>query len=718
MEPRYRFRLYLLTALILIGFGTLLTRLYQFQITERAQFLKKVPSNYTVTIREPGIRGDITDRRGIPLAHNLRNYEVVFNLEDIRNDYKRHLLETLGKDAPAVKQFKSIKTHEIVNLWVRPRLAKHGLDKNYRASALDTHYITHGGLVPFTFRDDLNYDQFAYFAEHNLELPGVEVRVRPRRIYPLGSLASHVLGYIKQWEKGAISPDEKRKYKHYTGDSKGIAGVESTMNRYLTGSQGEKTLLKDEKGKVLRVVDYIKPDVGSKVELTLDARVQCLVENSLRHVGRAAAVVMNPNTGEVLAMASVPDFTPSYFVPSIDADAWKNYNTNKAHPLVNKAINNFTPGSTFKLPTAITLCRHGHANDSEFCPGYVQYGKIKIRCWKTYGHGTLALEESIQRSCNPYFMKIANEMGNQKMLNGFELLSIGKKTGIELPSESAGILPGNRHWRQILRPGKSVTPSITGMMAIGQSDCATTPLQMCAVVSAIANGGKYYKPRIVKRVEHPHKGTLVRNTPKLQLDLLNEGLKAEDLERIREGMWRAANKLGGTARRASVEDRDVCAKTGTAQTVDMGIKAHDAWTVAFAPKDNPRYAVVVAVHRGEHGGTVAGPLVHLILRGLFAQEDGIKLPIVKMTESQGDFEVREAVELSEEDDFIDLAYQQRAEQANDENQPSGETGNEISEIESAPPILVTPSPHLPTPTIRQKADAAGSRVPKAIIIEE
>lgn len=718
MEPRYRFRLYLLTALILIGFGTLLTRLYRYQITERAFFQKQVPSNYTVTIREPGIRGDITDRNGVTLANNLRNYEVVFNLEDIRNDYKRYLIETQGKDAPEVKDFRQIKTHVIVNQWVRPRLARHGLDKNYRASALDTHYITHGGLVPFTFRDDLSYDQFAYFAEHNLELPGVEVRVRPRRKYPLGSLASHVLGYIKQWEKGAITLEEKQKYKHYTGDSKGIAGVEATMNRYLTGAEGTKTLLKDEKGKVLRVVDYIKPDVGSRVELTIDARVQCLVENSLRHVGRAAAVVMDPNTGEVLAMASVPDFTPSYFVPSIDPDAWKNYNSNKAHPLVNKAINNFTPGSTFKLPTAISLCRHGHTSESEFCPGYVQYGNIKIRCWKTYGHGTLALEESIQRSCNPFFMKMANKMGSQKMLHGFELLGLGQRTGIELPSESPGILPGNRHWRQVLRPGKSVTPSITGMMSIGQSDCATSPLQMCAVVSAIANGGKYYKPRIVKRVEHPHKGTLVRNTPKLKLDLLNEGLKAEDLERIRQGMWLAANKVGGTARRASVKDRNVCAKTGTAQTVDMGLKAHDAWTVAFAPKDNPRYAVVVAVHRGEHGGTVAGPLVHLILRGLFAKEDGIKLPIVKMTESQGDFEVRESVELSEDDDFIDIAYEQLAQLENAEDANAGETGNEISEIPNNQPILVTPAPHIPKPTIRQKADAAGSRVPKAIIIEE
>ena len=256
---------------------------------------------------------------------------------------------------------------------------------------------------------------------------------------------------MKQWEKGAISPAEKRKFKHYTGDSTGIAGVEATMNDYLTGSEGIKVLLKNEKGKVLKLVDNINPDVGSKVELTIDAKIQCLVENTLRRVGRAAAVVMDPNTGEVLAMASVPDFTPSYFVPSIDPDAWKNYNSNKARPLMNRAISNFTPGSTFKLPTAIAAAMHGHAYDHEDCSGYVTYGNINIRCWKREGHGTLGLQESIQRSCNCYFMRVANEIGGPKMLSSFQLLGLGQKTGIELPSES----PGSVSYTHLTLPTKA-----------------------------------------------------------------------------------------------------------------------------------------------------------------------------------------------------------------------------------------------------------------------
>ncbi len=705
MEPRYRLRLYLLTALILVGFGALLSRLYSYQIEERSRFIKQIPSNYTVTIREPGIRGVITDRNGVILANNRRNYEVVFNLDDIRADYKRYLIESGGKEA--VKDFRSIKTSKIVNDWVRPKLARHKLDKNYSTHALDTHYITHGGLVPFTFRNDLTYDQFAYFAEHNLELPGVDLRVRPRRQYLYGSLASHLLGYVKQWEKGAISPEEKRKFRHYTGDSKGIAGVEATMNKYLTGAEGIKTLLKNEKGEVLQMVDYIKPDAGARVELSIDARIQCLVENTLRRVGRAAAVVMDPNTGEILAMASVPDFTPNFFVPSIDSKTWRNYTSNKANPFNNKAIRNFAPGSTFKLPTAIAAAMHGHAYDTESCPGFISYGKTKIHCWKTTGHGTLGLEESIQRSCNCYFMKIANEIGSKKMLNSFELLGLGKKTGIELPSESTGFIPGNRLWKTKLRPGEFVTPSQTGMMSLGQGDTAASPLQLAALVSAIANRGRYYKPRIVKRVIDPHTGILVQNRPHLKVNLLQEGLKLEHLERIRKGMWLAANENGGTARRASVEGRDIAAKTGTSQTSDMGIESNDAWTVAFAPYDKPRYVVVVAVKRGTSGGAVAGPLAHLIFRGLFAREEGLKLPLVKMKEYQGDFVIHETIELPDEGGLIDLAYED-----------GGERGNEASDIPMAPLIEDPQTLIIPKPTIKQEADAEGSKPPQAIIINE
>lgn len=705
MESSYHLRIYILTTLILVGFGGLVSRLYDYQITERARFVKQVPSNRTITIREPGIRGEITDRNGVILAKNLRNYEVVFNLQEIRDDYKRHLKDTYGTEAD--KMFAAKRTHEIINEWVRPRLATYGLDKEYNANSLNNHYHTHRELVPFSFRDDLTYDQFAYFAEHTLELRGVDIRVSPHREYPYGSLASHVIGYTKLWEKANITEQEKRQFKHYTGDSTGIAGVEASMNQYLNGAKGITTLLKNEKGKLLQMVDRIEPDGGSRVELSIDARIQYLVENTLREVGRAAAVVMDPHTGEVLAMASVPDYTPNFFSGGITNKRYDNYRNNKAAPLMNKAIGNFTPGSTFKLATAIAGAIHGHGSDYEHCNGFVQYKDHNkpMHCWLTSGHGSLNLKSAIQRSCNPYFMNIANEIGSTKMINAFHMLGLGKKTGVELPSESAGFIPGDDRWKR-KHPHIAVPPSVIGMMSIGQSDSAASPLQLAALVSAIANGGKYYKPRIVKQVINPHQGTLIENKPILTVDLIQEGVKESHLKNIRKGMWMAANQAGGTAKYAAIPGRNVAAKTGTAQTYDQGKKSNDAWTVAFAPHDKPKYVVVVAVKQGTSGGKVAGPLVQHILRGLFKYDEGSNLALAKMKEYRGNFKVRDKVVLSGSANIIKVSPNE-----------VGETGGEAPTMAMLVKPNMEPVPYIPQPTIREEADAEGSKKPQKIIQE-
>ena len=315
MEPGYRLRLYLLTALVLVGFGVLLNRLHEFQIERRTEFLNQVPGNRAVTIREPGIRGEITDRNGITLARNIRKYEVSFNLEEIRSAY----LAQHESDPKIVRLTKkdgmdrSKEEKDIVSI-VKDgeastigRLRQIGLAKNFKASDLRTHFLTHGGLIPYSYRTDLSYDQFSKIAEHNLALPGVYVSIRPQRKYPFNSLASHVLGYLKQWEKGDVPESDTRRYNHYIGDEKGIAGVEASMDDVLRGPEGRKTIVKDEKGRTLRMTDYTKPGVGAKVQLAIDAHKQYLLENVLRRAGRAAGVIMDVNTGEVLAMASVPD---------------------------------------------------------------------------------------------------------------------------------------------------------------------------------------------------------------------------------------------------------------------------------------------------------------------------------------------------------------------------------------------------------------------------
>jgi penicillin-binding protein 2 len=729
VEPRYRLRLYLLTALILVGFGTLLSRLHEFQIERQEEFQALVPGNRTVTVREPGIRGEITDRSGIPLARNLRNYVVTFNLDEIAQAYRlqneespkiERLVKRDGFDRPTEEK----DIVKIVNEWTIKPLQELGLAKNYNASALRTHYLTHGGLVPFTYRADLTFEDFARLAERNLEFPGVTLGIRPQRQYAYGTLACHILGYLKQWEKGDVSSANKRAFDHYIGEEKGIAGVEATMDEYLRGPEGRKTVLKDEKGRTIGMLDYTKPGTGARVQLSIDARIQFLLENTLRRAGRAAGVVMDVNTGEVLAMASVPDYDPNSFIPSISREKFIEYSSNpQLSPFTNRTIASFEPGSTMKIPTAIAGAVQGIANRKFSCDGFVPFGNHKIGCWiynKNGGrHGLLSLPNAIQVSCNPYFNKMANTIGWKAMVDGCSLVGFGKKTGIELPNEDPGILPGSRSWRAA-RPGAVMTPALTAMMSIGQGDMLATPLQMAAMVSTIANGGKYFQPRVVKKVTADDGKVLVPDIPKLEIDLLQSGVKESDLKLIREGMRKAVNEAGGTAGKVRMEDIVVAAKTGTAQTTDNGKKSNNSWIISFAPFEQPRYAVVILVQAGGSGGGVCGPLVNTVYTGLFAKENGMRLPLKPQTEYKGHLDRIEAIEPLKDV----LAAIEASEIADGEttaanpDEEIGETGDEIGEVLPDAPIGFTPTTTSPQPTITPETDREGRVIPRATPISE
>lgn len=729
MEPRYRLRLYLLTAFVLVGFGTLLSRIHEFQIERQEEFQALVPGNRTVTIREPGIRGEITDRNGIPLARNLRNYVISFNLEEIAQAYRLQNEEmptldrlTMQSGLPRPKKEKDIVA--IVNEWTIKPLEELGLAKNYNAADLRTHYITHSGLVPFTYRVDLTYEDFARLAERNLEFPGVTLGIRPQRQYAYGTLASHILGYLKQWEKGDISSADKLAFDHYIGEEKGIAGIEATMDQHLRGPEGRKTILKDEKGRNIGMLDLTKPGTGARVQLSIDARVQFLLENTLRRAGRAAGVVMDVNTGEVLAMASIPDYDPNAFIPSISREKFIEYGSNpQLSPFTNRAIASFEPGSTMKVATALAGAVHGIAGRTFTCDGFVPFGNHKIGCWiynKNGGsHGSLRLSNAIQVSCNPYFNKMANTMGWKAMVDGCSLVGFGKKTGIELPNEDSGILPGSRSWRAA-RPGAVMTPALTAMMSIGQGDMLATPVQMAAMTVTIANGGKYYQPRIVQKVTAENGSVLVPNTPILKVDLLQSGVKESDLKMIQEGMRKAVNEAGGTAGKARMEEFIVAAKTGTTQTTDNGKKSNNSWMISYAPFDAPRYAVVILVQASSSGGAVCGPLVNTIYTGLFAKENGMLLPLKPQTEYKGHLTTIEAIEPLKDV----LAAIEASEIAGGEttsakpDEQIGETGDEVGEVLPETPIGFTPTIISPKPTITLETDREGRVIPRAIPITE
>jgi len=518
MEHKYRFRLFLLTALVLVGCGTLLSRLYEFQINRRSQFVSNIPTTHNVEIYEPGIRGQITDRHGVVLARNRRSYEIVFNLEDIYKNYQAEQkeLRKLQKENTEVQEViitdddnpeRKASEEEIVRIIresVVPRLESFGLTGKRFTDGISSHYETHGGLVPYVYRRDLSPEQFAKIAVRNNELPGVEVRVVPRRIYPYGTLAGHILGYVRQWAKGDEPPEEFRNKRnvHFEGAAYGVSGVELTTNEFLQGEGGRRVLVRNEKRKVIATDDNQLAREGAEVQLTIDARIQYIVENVLRKIGRGAAVVMDPNTGEVLAMASVPNFNPNDFIPAITHERFAEYNTNRADPLTNRALSNFMPGSTFKLPTAIAGASHERLGYRHNCVGYSTFGKkgdLTIRCWLESGHRRLGLSDSIQHSCNPYFMSLSGDLGSKVMADTFSLLGFGRKSGILLPYERPGLVPGSNVWKR-KNPGASMTRATLALLSIGQGESLASPLQVCSVAATIANGGRYYQPRIIHRI--------------------------------------------------------------------------------------------------------------------------------------------------------------------------------------------------------------------------
>ena len=367
---------------------------------------------------------------------------------------------------------------------------------------------------------------------------------------------------------------------------------------------------------------------------------------------------------------------------------------------MNRAISNFAPGSSIKPIAALAACKNGLHSIKCNCSGYSHYGNIAIGCWKTAGHGTLHMSEALKVSCNPYFMTIANKIGYKKMVETYQMLGFGKQSGIELPRENAGEVPGSSQWFKRY-PDETMTDAFTGMMSIGQGYTQATPLQIGAAISAIINGGKYYQPRIIfksvnalLRKEHSFKQPA-------KIDLLQEGITLEQLETIREGMRLAANSPGGTAGRAkpSTEGIIIGAKTGTAQTTDLGEKTHVAWTVAFAPFEDPRYVVVVAVQRGASGGKVAGPLVKLILESLFEIEKGKQVKLQKSKPFAGHMDFIEETVIPEDSNIASFFV-------------DGETGDEASAVKIIKPKR-NPNlePTAPEPSITDEADSRGSANP-------
>src|SRR6059036_34925 len=628
-----RIRIQFLGLLMLLGVSVLGLKLWWIQVAHGVEWTAQLRTSSQATVRIPSVRGEIKDRNGLTLVQNRASYEVDFYLPEMVKGYRERfgsppLTEYRATINGMPKDMKEPDIIKIVNDGIVPRLDELDLARDYNANKLQKHYRTNTE-VPFSYIKDINFETMAKFSEHDVGLPGVDIAIKPVRSYVYGALASHLLGYVGPPDD--TNKEEAGKFTFYQSDVDGKSNVEKIFDQYLRGRPGVRYLRRNAKGVIDGVLREDPPLQGANVFLTLDARIQSIAEEALRAISRGAAVVVDPNNGNILAMVSVPSFDPNTFIPSIKAKDWKALQKDEADPLVNRAISALPPGSTFKLITSLAGLRRNLANARYNCGGGVSYGDHFFQCWaaeKHYTHGTLGLVDAIKVSCDSFFYQYGNAASIQSIDTVGKMLGIGEESGLRLTGEQSGNMPGPE-WMQIHHPQERWSQAQTANVSIGQGYTLVSPLQLAMAYVAIANGGVCYYPRMVDKVLKQdgspvldeHGKVAVPQTPRMRSDLRRE-VTPDQIELVRKGLWRVVNEDGGTGGRGRLKNVQVAGKTGTAQATDRGHKDTVAWFACFAPFENPKYVVAVMVQGGEHGGSVAGPIATRIIERALALDEG------------------------------------------------------------------------------------------------
>jgi penicillin-binding protein 2 len=573
-------------ALIALLFGSALLylahALYTVQVVQSSAFSSDQARQSIRRVQVPGARGRILDRNGVCLAENRASYCIAFYVEELR------------------KRGKWLNTINAVNESVDKLAAVLGVPRELSYTAISNHVIRSLPMPLIAWRD-VDAVTLARWAEHAEQFPGVDVYVQPERCYPEKSLAFHLLGYVRQ-DKPRARPNEIVHF--YLPEMAGRDGLEGHYNAWLTGQLGEQLIRVDARGYKYNVWEGEPAVPGRDLHLTLDAKIQRVLENGL--VGkRGAGVVLDPRNGEILAMASAPTQDPNEFIPVIREALWKRLTTDAEHPLLNRAIQGrYAPGSIFKPVTALAAFTQPSFDPDAIhhCTGTFELGTMRLRCWDTYGHQDISLRRAIEQSCNSYFCTLGHQIGYEALAAEAKELGFGKKTGIDLPFENSGLLP-DPEWKlewikEKWRAGD------TCQMAIGQGLLLATPLQMAIMAATIANGGKVYKPHLVKTDTRPE-------------PLRTINWSAEALALVQGGMRDVVQQ--GTGRRAQLCGTQVSGKTGTAEIDIRGVRHKNTWFLAYAPSEAPRVALVMLVEDGESGGKTVAPLAKEVLVSIFGE---------------------------------------------------------------------------------------------------
>ena len=589
------------TLVIIFFIAVIITRLWFLQIHNGSKYREKADNNRVRMLDVVAPRGNILDSEGHTLITNRPSFNIVWVKEDSPDPDE------------IIKKLSLILNEEIAVLL-----------KKVRESLDNPRHI------PILLKEDIDWKTLVYIENNHYDLPGVRIEVLPRRNYLFGDFGSHMIGYTGEINQKEL---EARKWENYQGGNQiGKRGFEKLYEEELRGDKGIVYMEVDAHGFEQRQLKGKEPLPGNDLQLTVDLDLQLEAENAM--AGKAGAVVaMDVNSGRILAFASAPPVRLENFVGGISTKNWQALLNDIKRPLVHKTIQGqYPPGSTYKIITALAGLSKGAINSNTvfYCAGSMPFGNRRYGCWKKGGHGPVSLHRALAESCDVYFYQVGLKVGVDSLAEYANRLGLGHKTGIEFEYEKSGLIP-TANWKKLAK-GEPWQEGETLSIAIGQGFNLVTPLQICQMTSALANGGVLYKPFLVEKIIDPEGQVVKQFFPAVDVELIGMD---NYLALIRKGLVGAVNDRRGTAKAARLENITVAGKTGTAQVVtmekfkevdeeDVAYKHRDhAWFTSFAPAENPEIAVTVLVEHGGHGGSAAAPVAKKILEKYFAKKNGL-----------------------------------------------------------------------------------------------
>lgn len=576
-------------------FGLLASRMYYLQVVEGRRYAAMADENRISPRLVAPIRGLIYDRFGEPLAINQKTWRVTVTPE--RSGGLEEMLDRLA-------QLITLGDHD------RQRVLKTA--QRQRA------------FQPVTVLDSLSWEDIARISVHAPDLPGIEVEMVPRRLYPYGEIAGHVVGYVGPASTADLTGDPLLTVPEFRI---GKSGIERARDVPLRGTADIREVEVNAVGRVVRELRRIEGEPGKELTISLDVELQRFALNRLGQQ-TGAAVVLDVKTGDVLAMASSPSFDPNAFNRGISAEDWRRLSNDERGPLTNKAVSGqYAPGSTFKMIVAAAALEAGVVTPGQtfFCGGALELGDGRFHCWRRGGHGAMNVHDAIAQSCDVYFYEVARRVGIDRIAEMANRLGVGVSLGVELPNERGGLVP-TRAWKKAAL-GKSWTIGETLIAGIGQGYVLATPLQLAVMTARLVNGGLAVLPRIAVALSGPDETSRPLPVPRPA----SVGLSAETLQIITRSMNAVTMSQRGTAYAARIEDRDMAmgGKTGTSQVrrITMaerrtGVRSNDmldrrerdhALFVGYAPIHAPRYACAVIIEHGGGGSAVAAPIARDLL---------------------------------------------------------------------------------------------------------